>query len=179
MELLDALAELAQSGHLGPVENGAAWNEVTAVLGEPREAFVERRRRRSWPRLFAYGDLELSVCRCQKITLICLQTWRDVIDLPVALVGREKFPGQPEYADVIASLERAGCAWQPYVPLTFGNQCAIQATSSGVVFVFEIPDGESPILNVVGPPPHQHECPPLPGSSSSARLASGVARREP
>ncbi|MFD8912641.1 hypothetical protein [Streptomyces sp. NPDC059575] len=107
MELLDALAELAWSGNLGPVENGAAWNEVTAALGEPWEV-VGGRRRRSWPRLFAYGDLELSVCRCQK-----------------------------------------------------GNQCAVQATSSGVAFVFEIPDGEGPSLNVVGPPPHQHECPPL------------------
>ncbi|WP_405691114.1 hypothetical protein [Streptomyces sp. NBC_00057] len=74
----------------------------------------------------------------------------------------ERFPGQPKYADVIASLDRVGCAWQPYTPLTFGNQCAIEATPSGVTFVFEIPDGEHPILNVVGPPPHQHECPATP-----------------
>ncbi|AYN43182.1 hypothetical protein D9753_34680 [Streptomyces dangxiongensis] len=39
-------------------------------------------RRRQWPRLFAYGDLELSVCRCRKIVLICIQAWRDVIELP-------------------------------------------------------------------------------------------------
>ncbi|WP_171165919.1 hypothetical protein [Streptomyces sp. I05A-00742] len=156
MELLDVLAELARSGHLGPVENGAAWDQVTAALGEPWE--VEVGKRRSWPRLCAYGDLELSVCRCRKIAMICLQTWRDVIDLPAGLVGREKFPGQPQYADVTAALDRAGCAWQPYPPLTFDNQCAVRATSSGVVFVFEILDGEGPILNVVGPPPHRHEC---------------------
>ncbi|WP_405691113.1 hypothetical protein [Streptomyces sp. NBC_00057] len=72
MELLDVLAELARSGNLGPVENGAAWDQVTAALGEPWEVVVGKRR--SWLRLFAYGDLELSVCRCQKITLICLQT---------------------------------------------------------------------------------------------------------
>ncbi|MEU8466077.1 hypothetical protein [Streptomyces sp. NPDC029003] len=157
MELLDVLAELARSGKLGPVENGAVWGQVTAALGEPWEVVIGKRR--SWPRLFAYGDLELSVCRCQKITLICLQTWRDVIGLPAGLVGRERFPGQPEYADVIASLDRVGCAWQPHTPLTFGNQRAIEATSSGVTFVFEIPDGEQPILNVAGPRPHQHACP--------------------
>ncbi|MGV9266198.1 hypothetical protein ACWDRR_16220 [Kitasatospora sp. NPDC003701] len=159
MELLDVLAELARSGRLGPVENGAAWDQVTAALGEPWEVAVGERR--SWPRLFAYGDLELSVCRCRKLILICLQTWRDVIGLPVGLVGRAKFPGQPGYADVIASLDRAGCAWQPYPSLTFGSQCAIEATSSGVVFVFEILDGEGPVLNVVGPPFDQHECPAI------------------
>ncbi|MGV9567726.1 hypothetical protein [Streptomyces sp. NPDC003480] len=83
MELLDVLAELARSGHLGPVENGAAWDQITAALGEPWEVTVGKRR--SWPRLYAYGDLELTVCRCQKITLICLQTWRDVIDVPTGL----------------------------------------------------------------------------------------------
>ncbi|MER5384403.1 hypothetical protein ABT040_29765 [Streptomyces sp. NPDC002688] len=156
MELLDVLTELAQSGQLGPVSNGAAWDTVTAALGEPFEVGVGKRR--SWPRLFAHGDLELSICRCQKIIL---QTWRDVIELPVGLVGREAFPGNLKYADVIESLDRAGCAWQPYTPLTFDNQCAVQATSSGVVFVFEVPEGEDPVLNVMGPPPHQHDCPAI------------------
>ncbi|MFJ9947672.1 hypothetical protein [Kitasatospora sp. NPDC091207] len=157
MELLDVLTELAQSGRLGPVSNGATWDEVTAALGEPFEVVIGKRR--SWPRLFAYGDLELSVCRCQKIILICLQTWRDVIDLPIGLVGRETFPGKIKYADVIESLDRTGCAWQPYTPLTFDNQCSVQATASGVVFVFEIPEGEDPVLNIAGPQPDQHDCP--------------------
>ncbi|MFD7778864.1 hypothetical protein [Streptomyces sp. NPDC059753] len=157
MELLDVLTEFAQSGQLGPLSNGAAWDTVTAVLGEPFEVVIGKRH--SWPRLFAYGDLELSVCRCQEIFLICLQTWRDGIDLPAGLVGREAFPGNLTYADVIESLDRAGCTWRPYTPLTFGNQCSVQAMSSGVVFVFEIPEGEDPVLNVVGPPPRQHDCP--------------------
>ncbi|MFF8974978.1 hypothetical protein [Streptomyces sp. NPDC014995] len=157
MELLDVLTELARSGQLGPVANGAAWDTVTETLGEPFEVVVGRRR--SCPRLFAYGDLELSVCRCQKIILICLQTWRDVIELPACLANRQTFPGHPKYPDMIVALDRAGCAWRPYTPLTFDNQCAIQATSSGVVFVFEILEGEEPILNIAGPQPHQHDCP--------------------
>lgn len=163
MEALDVLTELARSGRLGPVANGAAWDTVTAALGEPWEVTIGERR--SWPRLFAYGDLELSVCRCRKVILICLQTWRDHIGLPAALVGRETLLGKPSYADVIASLDRAGCAWQPRESLTFGDQCAVQATASGVVFVFEIPDGEDPILNVVGPPAHHHDCPALPATT--------------
>ncbi|MFC8453082.1 hypothetical protein [Kitasatospora sp. NPDC057223] len=165
MELLDVLTELAQSGQLGPVSNGTAWDDVTAALGEPFEVVIGKRR--SWPRLFAYGDLELSVCRCQKIILICLQTWRDVIDLPIGLVGRETFSSKIKYADVIESLDRTGCAWQPYTPLTFDNQCSVQATASGVVFVFEIPEGEDPVLNIAGPQPHQHDCPANTGNPAT------------
>lgn len=145
MELIDVLTELARSGQVGPVANGAAWDAVTEALGEPFEVVV--------------GKLELSVCRCRKVVLICLQTWRDVIELPAGPADRQTLPGHPRYADLIAALDRAGCAWRPYTPLTFGNQCAIEATSSGVVFVFEIPEGEDPILNVAGPQPHHHDCP--------------------
>jgi hypothetical protein len=157
MELLDVLTELALSGQLGPVANGAAWDAVTEALGEPFEVVVGKRR--SWPRLFAYGDLELSVCSCHRVILICLQTWREVVELPVGLVDGQAFPGHPKYADVIEALDRAGCDWHPYKPLTFDAQCAVQAASSGVVFVFEIPEGEDPILNIAGPQSHQHACP--------------------
>ncbi|MER5473761.1 hypothetical protein ABZX90_43405 [Streptomyces sp. NPDC002935] len=85
-----------------------------------------------------------------------------VIELPVGLVGREAFPGNLKYADVIESLDRAGYAWQPYTPLTFDNQCAVQATSSGVVFVFEVPEGEDPVLNVMGPRPTSMTAPRSP-----------------
>lgn len=44
--------------------SGADWNEVTAVPGEPWDV-GSMSRNRAWPRLFAYGDLELSVCRCK------------------------------------------------------------------------------------------------------------------
>lgn len=154
MELCDVLTELAWSGRLGPIFSGAAWETVVEAFGEPWDVGVSNRR----SRLLAYGDLELSVCRCPRIMLICVQTWRDVVEFPVGLVGRQTFPGRPRYSEVIEALDRAGCAWQPYAPLTFDDQCAIQAAASGVVFVFEISEGEDPILNVVGPQPDEHDC---------------------
>jgi hypothetical protein len=157
MALLEVLADLAITGRLGPVANGAAWDTVTADLGEPWVGTMDGHL--AWPRLFAYGDLELNVCRCRAITLICVQTWREVIELPLQLVGGTgAFPGEIHYADVVAALDRAGCPWQPYPPLTFDDQCSLMATPSGATFVFEIPDGSDPVLNVVGLPPHQHDC---------------------
>ncbi|MFC1407505.1 MULTISPECIES: hypothetical protein [Streptacidiphilus] len=157
MELRDVLTERVRLGQLGPVANGAAWATVTQALGEPFEVAIGKRR--SWPRLFAYGDLEISVCSCKKIIMVCLQTWRDVVDLPVGLVGRETFPGQPTYAEVTEALDRAGCVWQLYEPLTFDTQCSIQVPSTGVNFTFEIPEGEDPLLNIVGLAPRHHDCP--------------------
>lgn len=157
MELLDVLTELARLGHLGPVATGAAWATVTEALGEPFEVVIGKRR--SWPRLFAYGDLEISVCSCKKIILVCLQTWRDVVDLPADLVGRGTFPGQPKYAEVTEALDRAGLPWQPCEPLAIDTQCSIQVPSSGVNFTFEIPEGEDPLLNIVSLPPRHHDCP--------------------
>jgi hypothetical protein len=165
MELIDVLTELARSGRLGPVANGAPWGLVTEALGQPFEVVVGKRR--SWPRLFTYGDLELSVCRCRTIILVCLQTWRDTVELPVGLVEQQAFTGHPTHAEVTEALGRVGCAWRPYTPLTFGDQCAIQAIPSGVVFVFERPEGQDPILNVVGPQPHHHDC-------SAATRTSGM-----
>ncbi|MFB7175879.1 hypothetical protein ACFCYM_34450 [Streptomyces sp. NPDC056254] len=81
MAILDVLTSMAKTGRLGPVFSGAGWNDVTAALGEPWDIGTMSRRRR-WPRLFAYGDLEMSVCRCRKVSLICVQTWRDVVELP-------------------------------------------------------------------------------------------------
>ncbi|MBC3840618.1 hypothetical protein GXW82_11155 [Streptacidiphilus sp. 4-A2] len=157
MELLDVLTELARSGTLGPVANGATLDTVAQALGEPFEVVIGKRR--SWPRLFAYGDLEINVCSCKKIILVCLQTWRDVVDLPAGLLGRETFPGQPKYADVTEGLDRAGLLWQPCEPLTFGTQRSIQVPSSSVNFTFEIPEGEDPLLNIVSIPPCPHDCP--------------------
>ncbi|MFB6577331.1 hypothetical protein ACFCYC_07755 [Streptomyces sp. NPDC056402] len=87
---------------------------VTAALGEPSEVTVEEPR--SWPRPFAYDRLGLSVCRCQEVILICLQTWRDVVRLPAGRVGREASPGEPGHADVPESLARAVAPGSPTNP---------------------------------------------------------------
>ncbi|MCL7380341.1 hypothetical protein [Streptomyces sp. 35G-GA-8] len=164
MEILDVLTSMAKTGRLGPVFSGADWNEVTAALGEPWD-FGAMSRNRKWPRLFAYGDLELSVCRCRKISLICVQTWRDVVELPPSvLAGTGTFPARLRHTDVVSALDKAGCSWAPYAPLTFGDQFSLVVIPSGANFTFEIPEDEEPVLNVMGLPCDGHDC--------SARTAS-------
>ncbi|MBL3671635.1 hypothetical protein JL475_38405 [Streptomyces sp. M2CJ-2] len=156
MNILDVLTDMAKTGRLGPVFVGASWSDVTATLGEPWDMGTMSRRGK-WPRLFAYGDLELSVCRCRKVSLICVQTWRDVVELPPSVAGGTgTFPAAIKQADLISALDEAGCPWQPYPPLTFGDQCSLVAIPSRANFTFEIPQGEEPVLNVMGL--HGHGC---------------------
>ncbi|MFE3119714.1 hypothetical protein [Streptomyces niveus] len=158
MEILDVLADMAKTGRLGPVFSGAEWNDVTAALGEPWDIGTMSRNRQ-WPRLFAYGDLELSVCRCREVSLICVQTWRDVVELPPALVGGTgTFPAGLKHADVVSALDKADCPWEPYAPLTFGDQCSLVAIPTKANFGFEIPEGGEPVLNVMGLPGDGHDC---------------------
>lgn len=58
---------------------------------------------------FAYGDLELSVCHCRKVSLICVQTRGDVVELPPSVAGGTgAFPAGLKHADVASTLDRAG-----------------------------------------------------------------------
>ncbi|MFI6284435.1 hypothetical protein ACIBCM_06705 [Streptomyces sp. NPDC051018] len=158
MEILGVLAGMAKIGRLGPVFSGADWSDVTSALGEPWDIGSMSRNRR-WPRLFAYGDLELSVCRCRKVSLICLQTWRETVELPPSVVGGTGgFPAGLKRADVVSALDKAGCSWEPYAPLTFGDQSTLVAIPSGATFTFAIPEDEEPVLNVVGLPGDGHDC---------------------
>ncbi|MFH9430570.1 hypothetical protein ACH4JZ_20095 [Streptomyces sp. NPDC017615] len=159
MEMLDVLARMVKTGRLGPVFVGADWHDVTAALGEPRLVLAGRRNRK-WPRLFGYGDLELSVCRCRKVSLVCVQTWQqDAVELPPAVAGGTgTFPAGLRHADVVAALDRAGCPWEPHAPLTFGDQCTLVATPSGAHLTFWIPEGEKPVLQGVALLGDGHDC---------------------
>ncbi|MFJ7189559.1 hypothetical protein [Streptomyces bacillaris] len=158
MEILEVLTSMAKTGRLGPVFSGADWSDVTAALGEPWEIGTMGRNRK-WPRLFAYGDLELSVCRCRKVSLICVQTWRDVVELPLSVAeGTATFPAGLSHGDVISALDKAGCSWEPYEPLTFADQCSLVVIPTAANFTFEIPEGREPALNVMGLPGDGHDC---------------------
>lgn len=158
MEILDVLAAMAKTGRLGPVFSGADWRDVTEAFGEPWEIGTMSRRRK-WPRLFAYGDLELSVCRCRKVGIISVQTWRDMVELPPSVTeGTGPFPSGLTYADVVSALDRAGCSWETCPSLTFGNQRTLVVTSTGASFTFAIPEGESPVLHGAGFPGDGHDC---------------------
>ncbi len=121
VEIVDVLTNMAKTGRLGPVFSGADWNDVTAALGEPWDIGTMSRNRK-WPRLFAYGDLELSVCRCRKVSLISVQTWRDVVELPPSVVGGTgTFPAGLRHTDIVSALDKAGCSREPCPPQTFGR----------------------------------------------------------
>ncbi|MFI6895039.1 hypothetical protein ACIBM4_13070 [Streptomyces sp. NPDC050256] len=158
MEILDVLATMAKTGRLGPAFSGADWHDVTDAFGEPFEIRTTSRRRK-WPRLFGYGDLELSVCRCRKVSLICVQTWRDVVELPASVAGgTDTFPSGLRYADVVSALDRAGCSWEPCPSLTFGDQSTLVVMPTGASFTFEIPEGEAPVLHGMGLSGDGHVC---------------------
>ncbi|MCD0486098.1 hypothetical protein LO771_27880 [Streptacidiphilus sp. ASG 303] len=174
MPILDVLTEVAKTGRLGPVFVGARLDDVAAVAGEPLE-IGSMDRLGTWPRLLAYGDLELSVCRCSRINIICIQTWRDDIDLPSSIVGGTgMFPAAISYADVVSALDSGGCPWQPNPSLTFDSQRTLTATPSAMDFAFELlPDGEF-VLNVVSLPGDGHDCSdlnPKQGRRSEGRQA--------
>ena len=138
-----ALAGVAKTGRLGPVFIGARWQDVTAAAGEPWDVGATSRQRK-WPRLFAYGDLELSVCECRKVTLICIQTWRDVVELPASIVGGTgAFAAAISYSDVVSALEQSGCDWQPYtVSVSDGSSTQIQKAGGNNGYVFAALPGQ-------------------------------------
>ncbi|GAB7184826.1 hypothetical protein ATKI12_4657 [Kitasatospora sp. Ki12] len=159
MAILDILTELAETGRWGPVATGADWAEVTASFGDPWTGTLTGPW--EWPRLVAYGDLELSVCHCRRIVLVCVQTWRDVIELPSLSSGEPRgFPGSLTHQDVTRALDAAGCPWRPDPSLTFDDQCALTALPSGATFAFSgVAPGVEPVLNVMGLPDGLHDCP--------------------
>ncbi|MEY9929155.1 hypothetical protein ABH926_003795 [Catenulispora sp. GP43] len=160
MSLVACLARFAETASLGQMRVGASFEDVVRIHGEYYEAGGPHR---GWPRLFGFGDVELSVCRCRRVNLICVQTWREETELPDEnRVGCQVFPGRPTQEEVTEALDAAGVGWRPHPPLTLPGQTAILADITAVSFVFELEDDEPPHLNVVGAPGDYHECPEAP-----------------
>ncbi|GLZ78388.1 hypothetical protein Afil01_31950 [Actinorhabdospora filicis] len=159
MAILEVLTRAASTGRLGPVFVGAAWDDVTRALGEAVDLGSFSRRR--WPRLFAYGDLEIQVCGCRRVTLVCVQAWREEIELPPLLTGDDPVsPAGIAYDTVITALDEIGCHWEPEPQGTFGSQRTIVVTHTGAAFTFESCEDAGPWLNVLSLPGDGHECPP-------------------
>lgn len=155
------LARFANTASLGEMRVGASIDDVARFHGEYFDS--PTRRRGTWPRLFGFGDVELYVCRCRRVNMISIQTWRDETGLPHEdRAGCETFPGRPTYDEVAEALDAAGVGWRPHPSLTLPGQIALIADVTAVSFVFELEDGEPPALNVVGAPGDFHECPERP-----------------
>jgi hypothetical protein len=172
--VLGLLVELAETGRWGAVAVGSPWEQVTAQLGEPWDYAIPSGRR-SRPTLFAYGDLELSICGCRKLAMIHVQTWRDVIELPHLsgcgpgdAVGPDvsrgrgdgtTYPSAISEQDVIDALDRGGCPWEPYPALTFGDQRSLRAGPAGATFTFALWDEQDGwLLNIAGVTGERHTC---------------------
>ncbi|MFE6976012.1 hypothetical protein [Streptomyces sp. NPDC057682] len=108
-----------------------------------------------------------------------MQTWRDVVELPASVAGGTGVvPAGLMYADVVSALDGAGCSWEPYAALTFGDQCSLTAIRSGANFTFEIHEGGEPVLNVMGLPDDGHDCVARSTVSSTADVSAGALDRE-
>jgi hypothetical protein len=156
--LLDLLAHAALTARLGPVFVGASWDDVTTILGgEPYDMLPTSRPRR--PRLYGYGDLEVSVCRCREVRMVRVPTWRDTVDLPPELTGGTgTFPGAPAEPDVVAALDRAACPWEVDPRLTFRDQRTLRIPPTSAAFTFTVLEDGEPVLHAMSLPDNGHHC---------------------
>lgn len=152
------LARFADTASLGEMRVGASFDDVVRVHGEAFD--MGSNSRKTWPRLFGFGDVELFVCRCRRVNMISIQAWRDEVGFPYSdRPGCETFPGRPTHEEVTEALDAAGVGWRPHSALTLPGQTAILAHATAVSFVFMLEDGGPPLLNVAGAPGDYHECP--------------------
>ncbi|MFE3517558.1 hypothetical protein [Streptomyces sp. NPDC059166] len=160
MNVLGTLARFGSTGAIGPLRCGATLDEIEATLGPPWDIGPVSKRRR-WPHLFSYGDAELCVCRCRRITLISVQTWRDAIELPVpGTTTLATFAGPLTHTHVTAELNSAGCRLRPVTLHQPPGQLALQAETTGVTFTFRAEADAEPLLASAGHWISSHECTP-------------------
>ncbi|MET8968763.1 hypothetical protein [Streptomyces hydrogenans] len=153
------LAEFGSSAAIGPLHCGATLNDIAATLGPPWDIGRVSKRRR-WPHLFSYGDAELCVCRCRRVTMISVQTWRDTIELPVPGTGTlTAFAGPLTHAQVTAELNTMGCRFSPVTVHQPPGQLALQVEATGVTFTFA-EAGSRPLLDSASHWISTHECTP-------------------
>ncbi|OIJ94875.1 hypothetical protein [Streptomyces colonosanans] len=137
MNAIPVLAKFASTGMIGPVHCGASLNEIAAVLGPPWGIGRVSKRRR-WPHLFSYGDVELCVCRCRRVTSMSIQTWRDRIELPQpGSKDAVSHPGDLTLAAVTAGLDAIGCPTQPVTHHQPPGQLTLRAEPFGATFTFQ------------------------------------------
>jgi hypothetical protein len=168
---LSLLVRFAQTGGWGPLAMNAPLSDIRQAWG-PASVDQRIRKRHAWPRLLSYGDIEVCVCTCRTVSLVCVQTWREAIDLPEPDHGRLlSFPGHLTYGTVTAELAAADCPWTGNPKLTLPGQRALLAGPFGTSFVFEIFDDGTEVLNIVSLYQPLHRCHP---SASSSGAGGGL-----
>lgn len=160
VNVLRTVAEFGSTAAIGPLRCGAKLNDIAASLGAPWDIGRVSKRRR-WPHLFSYGDVELCVCRCRLVTMISVQTWRDTIDLPVpGTTSPATSAGPLTYAQVTAELDAIGCRFDEVTLHQPPGQLSLRAEPTGTTFVFRTEAGSEPLLDSVGHWISTHTCTP-------------------
>ncbi|MFF7341957.1 hypothetical protein ACFZAT_32195 [Streptomyces sp. NPDC008163] len=160
MNVLRALAEFGSTATIGPLHCGAKLNDLATSLGPPWDIGRVSKRRR-WPHLFSYGDVELCVCRCRRVTMISMQTWRDTIELPApGTKSLATFSEPITHAQVTAALDTIGCCFNPVTIQQPPGQLALQVESTGTTFTFRTRADSEPLLDSAGHWIGTHECAP-------------------
>lgn len=160
MTALRTLAEFGSTAAIGPLYCGATLNEIAATLG-PLWDIGRVSKRRRWPHLFSYGDAELCVCRCRRITLITVQTWRDSIELPApGTTALATSAGPLTRTQVTTELNAIGCRLNRVVLHQPPGQLALRTEATGVTFTFRTEAGSEPLLESAGHWISSHECTP-------------------
>jgi hypothetical protein len=171
---LRVLAEFGSTGAIGPLRCGASLNHIAATLGPPWDIGRVSKRRR-WPHLLAYGDVELCVCRCREVTTVTVQTWRDTIRLPHAGSAiTTTHPGRPTHRQVVSALHETGCRWQPVTLNQPPGQIALQTEPTGTTFTFGTANTPEPLLEKAGIWTSTHDCPPPAGDTPDDGFGASI-----
>ncbi|GAA3424583.1 hypothetical protein GCM10018953_17660 [Streptosporangium nondiastaticum] len=159
------MAGFGTTGRIGPLRCGASLPDIAAVLGPPWYSGRISERTR-WPHRFAYGDIELCVCRCRTVTSISVQTWHDPIELLNTRTNTITFlSGRMTYWQIIGALDAAGCRWRP-TPYRFPGGAYLQTVPSDVVFTFRTDEDEpEPLLENAAVTIDPHDCPSIPAGT--------------
>ncbi|MFI6446531.1 hypothetical protein [Kitasatospora sp. NPDC050543] len=165
MNALDVLAGFGANGRIGPLYRGASLPEITAELGEPWDGGPIDGSNR-WPHRFGYGSIDLTVCRCRRVSSMSADVWREsheILD-----------PGSnaliPVGSDLplrrfTAALDSHGCRWRAEDQPAIG-QIDVVTEPAGVVFVFVTRTHDTvfpqPLLANAAVWSAPHDCPPIP-----------------
>ncbi|MBY8873276.1 hypothetical protein K7640_15685 [Micromonospora sp. PLK6-60] len=170
MEALDVLTAFGSTGRVGLLHPGARLREVVAGYGMPWDTGRIGKRRR-WPHLYSYGDVEFVVCRCRIITSVTVQTWRGTVELPSRARSGETvaLPARLTFTQVADALTAVGCRWERPTPSE--GQHGLRTLPQRVDFTFVTDDGPDAVLHVAGTPVHEHEC--MPAADVEAAFADG------
>jgi len=159
VDALSVLAAFGSTGRAGMLFPGARLREVAAAYGMPWDIGRIHRRRR-WPHLYSYGDVEFVVCRCRIITAVAVQTWRETMTWPPPTKPGQNItlPARPTFAQMVEALAAVDCQWERLEPSA--GQCTLRTLPQQVDFTFATDEGTEPVLHAASTWSQNHDCIP-------------------